>query len=60
MANVKYAGIRELIVGSCLQNRDGLTVLYIMNACNDALKVLGLRLITTPTRRNETGCRIDS
>ena len=48
MANVKNAGIREIIVDRCLQNRDGRTVQQIMDACNEALKAHGLRLITSP------------
>ncbi len=47
MANVKNAGIREIIIDRCLQNRDGRTVLQIMDACNDALKAHGLRPVTS-------------
>ena len=48
MANVKNAGIREIIIDRCLQNRDGRTVQQIMDACNDALKAHGLRPVTSP------------
>lgn len=48
MANVKNAGIREIIIDRCLQNRDGRTVQQIMDACNEALKAHGLRPITSP------------
>lgn len=47
MANVKNAGIREIIIDRCLQNRDGRSVLQIMDACNDALKAHGLRPVTS-------------
>ena len=48
MANVKNAGIREIIIDRCLQNREGRTVQQIMDACNDALKAHGLRPVTSP------------
>ena len=48
MANVKNAGIREIIIDRCLQNRDGRTVQQIMDACNDALKAHNLRPVTSP------------
>jgi predicted DNA-binding transcriptional regulator YafY len=48
MANVKNAGIREIIIDRCLQNREGRTVQQMMDACNDALKAHDLRLITSP------------
>lgn len=48
MANVKNAGIREIIIDRCLQNRDGRTVQQMMDACNEALKAHGLRPITSP------------
>lgn len=48
MANVKNAGIREIIIDRCLQNRDGRTVQQMMDACNEALEAHGLRPITSP------------
>ena len=48
MANVKNAGIREIIIDRCLQTKGGRTVQQIMDACNDALEVHGLRPITSP------------
>ena len=48
MANVKNAGIREIIIDRCLQDKGGRTVQYIMDACNDALKAHGLRPVTSP------------
>ena len=48
MANVKNAGIREIIIDRCLQDRGGRTIQYIMDACNDALKAHGLRPVTSP------------
>ena len=48
MANVKNAGIREIIIDRCLQNREGRTVQQIMDACNDALKAHNLRPVTSP------------
>ena len=48
MANVKNAGIREIIIDRCLQTKGGRTVQQIMDACNDALKAHGLRPVTSP------------
>ena len=48
MANVKNAGIREIVIDRCLQDRDGRTVQQIMDACNDALKAHNLRPVTSP------------
>ena len=48
MANVKNAGIREIVIDRCLQTKGGRTVQQMMDACNDALEVHGLRPVTSP------------
>ena len=48
MANVKNASIREIVIDRCLQAKGGRTVPQIMKACNEALDLHGLRLVTSP------------
>lgn len=48
MANVKNASIREIVIDRCLHAKGGRTVPQIMKACNEALDLHGLRLVTSP------------
>lgn len=47
MANIKSAGVRELIIDKCLQDRRGYTVNELLSRVNKALKTDGLPLVTS-------------
>ncbi len=54
MANVKSAGVRELIIDRCLQKRRGYTIEELMEKVNEALMFEGLPAVTsTNTIRND-------
>lgn len=54
MANVKSAGVRELIIDKCLQERRGYTITQLMERVNKALRMDGLRPVTSGnTIRND-------
>ena len=54
MANVKSAGVRELIIDRCLQNPRGHTIEELMVIVNRALQADGLPVVTsTNTIRND-------
>jgi len=54
MANVKSAGVRELIIDKCLQERRGYTITQLMDCVNKALRMDGLRPVTSGnTIRND-------
>lgn len=54
MANVKSAGVRELVIDRCLQERRGYTIEELMEKVNKALMFEGLNPVTsTNTIRND-------
>ena len=54
MANVKSAGVREMVIDRCLQDRRGYTIEKLMELVNEALLIDGLRPVTSGnTIRND-------